>query len=432
MFGDFGFLLLFLASIESVYSVGASLCSVRLRHAPLLQSAKLGATLVCILTLSAALLLGFLFYSHDFSLQYVQRNSSTDLPLRYLLSAFWAALEGSHLLWTLLLSIVSAVAIWTVAADNRPLLPYLIAALQSVLSWMLILALTYSDPFKPLFPAASQGAGLNALLQNIYMTIHPPSLFTGYTSLSIPFAYSIAAMCYGQFPAGWARVVRRWTLFAWAFLTFGITLGGRWAYVELGWGGYWAWDPVENSSFIPWLFATALLHTLSVQAKVGQLGRMSLLLAMFGFFFSYLGTFITRSGIISSVHSFAQSPIGPAYLSFLFVLAAVALVLYAIRAPKLSTPSAKSWGISRESALVFTQFLLLLFAMIVCFGTLYPIISEALIGERFNIQAPYFNTFAPYIGFGLAGGIGFGNLLRFQSNRPIGGYKPNPSTHRLV
>jgi cytochrome c-type biogenesis protein CcmF len=423
MFGDFGFVLLFLASIVSLYSVGASLLSVRLRHAPLLLSAKLGAGLVCALTLSAALLLFYLFYEHDFSVQYVQRNSSTDLPIHFLLSAFWAALEGSHLLWTLLLSIVSAVAIWTVAADNRPLLPYLIATLQSVLSWMLILALTYSDPFKPLFPAPAQGAGLNALLQNIYMTIHPPSLFTGYTSLAVPFAYSIAAMCYGKFPGGWTRTVRRWTLFAWAFLTFGITLGGRWAYVELGWGGYWAWDPVENSSFIPWLFATALLHTLSVQAKMGQLGRMSLLLSLFGFFFSYLGTFITRSGIISSVHSFAQSPIGPAYLSFLFVLAFSALLLYAWRAPKLSTLRPKYWGISRESALVFTQFLLILFAMIVSFGTLYPIISEALTGQRFNIQAPYFNTFAPFIGFGLAAGIGFGNLLRFQTNRPIGGFK---------
>lgn len=423
MFGDFGFTLLLLASIVSLYSVGASLCAVRMRHVALLQSAKLGSALVCLLTLSAALLLFFLFYQHDFSIRYVQRNSSTDLPLRYLLAAFWAALEGSHLLWTLLLSIMSAVAIWTVSYDNRPLLPYLIAALQSVLSWMLLLALTYSDPFKALFPAATQGNGLNALLQNIYMTIHPPSLFTGYTSLAIPFAYSIAAMCYGKFTPGWTRTVRRWTLFSWSFLIFGITLGGRWAYVELGWGGYWAWDPVENSSLLPWLFATALLHTLSVQAKLGQLGRMSLLLSLFGFFFSYLGTFITRSGIISSVHSFAQSPIGPAYLSFLFVLAFASLILYAVRAPKLSAPAPKSWGISRESALVFTQFLLLLFAMIVCFGTLYPIISEALTGERFNIQAPYFNTFAPYIGFALAAGIGFGNLLRFQTHRPVGGYK---------
>ncbi len=423
MFGDIGFVLLFLASIVSLYSVAASLLSVRLRHAALLQSAKLGSALVCGLTLCAALLLFFLFYEHDFSLRYVQRNSSTDLPLRYLLAAFWAALEGSHLLWTLLLSSVSAVAIWTVNKDNRPLLPYLIAALQSVLSWMLILALTYSDPFAPLFPAAAQGVGLNALLQNFYMTIHPPSLFTGYTSLAIPFAYSIAAMCHGSFTPGWTRTVRRWTLFAWAFLIFGITLGGRWAYVELGWGGYWAWDPVENSSLIPWLFATALLHTLTVQAKMGHLGRMSLLLSLFGFFFSYLGTFITRSGIISSVHSFAQSPIGPAYLGFLFFLAFSALLLYAWRAPKLSTPAPRNWGISRESSLVFTQFLLILFAMIVSFGTLYPILSEALTGERFNIQAPYFNTFAPYIGFGLAAGIGFGNLLRFQTNRPIDGFK---------
>jgi len=421
MLGEFGFVLLMLACSISFYSFMGSGISVWIRSAPLLQSAKLGTALVAGLTLSASLLLSFLFLEHDFSLQYVQHNSSSDLPFRYLCSAFWAALEGSHLLWTLLLSLVSTVAVWTVTKENRPLLPYLILSFQSVLTWMLFLALTHSDAFAPLFPAATEGRGLNALLQNFYMTIHPPSLFTGYTSLSVPFAYAMAALCHGGFTPGWVHTVRRWTLFAWGFLLFGITLGGRWAYVELGWGGYWAWDPVENSSLIPWLLATALLHALRVQGKTGHFGRMSILLSLFGFFFSYLGTFITRSGIISSVHSFAQSPIGPAYLGFLLVLALSALVLYAWRAPLLGIGAPTQWGISRGSALVCTQFILILFAMIVCFGTLYPILSEALTGERFNIQAPYFNTFAPYIGVVLAGGIGWGNLLRYHTSRVMGG-----------
>jgi cytochrome c-type biogenesis protein CcmF len=262
------------------------------------------------------------------------------------------------------------------------------------------------------------GQGMNALLQNPYMAIHPPTLFTGYTALAIPYAYAVAALCYGDVTDGWLRTIRRWGLFAWVALTCGVWLGGRWAYVELGWAGYWAWDPVENSSLIPWLLSTALLHSLIVQEKLGHLKRLSIILAVTAFFMSFFGTFLTRSGIVSSVHSFAESPIGPNYLGFLAVLMTLFVILYAWRAHAvLPADTDKVWGISKESALVMTQFLLLTLAAIVIIGTLFPIVSEAVTGQKTSIQAPYFNAFAPWIGLGIIIMLAIGNIMRFQTSR---------------
>lgn len=424
MWADLGFFLLLLSCVLSIYGFCASLFSARLRHRRLFRSAKMAATVVMALSLGAALLLWLMLYFRDYSVGYVYRNSSSDLPLRYTLSAFWSALEGSHFLWALLLAIYSGIAHWTYARDNEHIMPYVSASLQAIAAWMFYLAITYSDPFKRMFPIPVDGLGMNALLQNPYMVFHPPSLFTGYTALAIPFAYSMAALSFGDITQGWLRTTRRWTLYAWSFLTVGIFLGGRWAYVELGWAGYWAWDPVENSSFMPWLFATALLHSLIVQDKIGHLKRLSIILACLAFYFSFFGTFITRSGIISSVHSFAQSPIGPNYLLFLGIVLTVVLIIYAWRAPSiLPAEVTRVWGVSKESALVVTQFLVISFAIIILIGTVYPIISEAITGARFNVQAPYFNTFAPYIGFSFIIAIALGNLMRYRSNRLVGGVK---------
>ena len=374
------------------------------------------------MAISAAALLWYLLFQRDYGVAYIFKNSSNDLPPLYTLSAFWSSLEGSHFLWTLLLTICSAIAHLTYSRDNEHLMPWVSATLQSVLCWMFYLATTWSDPFALQFPAPTNGLGMNALLQNPYMIIHPPTLFTGYTSLAVPFAYSIAALCYGDITEGWLRTTRRWTLCSWCFLTLGIFLGGRWAYVELGWAGYWAWDPVENSSFMPWLFATALLHSLIIQDKIGHLKRLSIILASLGFFFCFFGTFITRSGVISSVHSFAQSPVGPNYLYFLTGIALVTLLLYGFKAQSiLPADTRKVWGYSKESALVVSQFLLITFALIVFIGTVYPIVSEALTGVRFNVQAPYFNAFAPYIGFAFILAIAVGNLLAYKSGRLTGG-----------
>ncbi|MDD9951801.1 MAG: cytochrome c biogenesis protein CcsA [Zetaproteobacteria bacterium] len=422
MVADYGYFLLALCFICHLYGTVASLVAAGMRHRRLLRSACWSCVMSTVYCFAAALLLWWALVHHDYSIGYVYKNSSDDLPWFFRISAFWSSLEGSHFLWTLLLGVYTSIALLTYAKENEHLIPYVSASLQAVLAWMFYLALTYSDPFVVQYPLPENGLGMNALLQNMYMMAHPPSLFTGYTALAIPFGYAMAALAYGDITEGWLRTIRHWTLYGWTFLTVGIFLGGRWAYVELGWAGYWAWDPVENSSFLPWLFATALLHSLVVQAKIGHLKRLSIIMAFLAFFFSFFGTFITRSGVISSVHSFAQSPIGPNYLYFLAVLGVVALLLYALRAPSILPADAqKVWGVSKESALVVTQFLLQTFALIVFIGTMYPIASEAITGVRFHVQAPYFNAFAPYIGLAFIVAVAIGNLMRYHKGIVPGG-----------
>lgn len=418
MLADYGFYLLFLAFISTIYGVLVAISAATTRQRKFLFAAKLSSSVTLALSLGAAAILLIYLIGRDFSIAYVYKNSSLDLPLRYTISAFWAALEGSHFLWTLFLTFFSCLAHHTYTKTNEALMPFISLSLNGLLAWMFFLAITFSDPFKLQFPLPQNGLGLNTLLQNPYMVFHPPFLFIGYTASSIPFAYSIAALFYGNIPEGWLRTTRRWSLIGWFFLTLGIFLGGRWAYVELGWAGYWAWDPVENSSFLPWLFSTSLLHSLYVQENTGHLKRLTLILSFLSLFFSFFGTFITRSGIVSSVHSFAQSPIGPYYLYFLLFLALAFILLYAYRAPAIIPPANDfNYKMSRESLLIITQYLLGIFAVIVIIGTLYPLLSELVTGSRIDVQAPYFNAFAPYIGFLLIVGIVFGNFSRFRSKK---------------
>jgi cytochrome c-type biogenesis protein CcmF len=422
MVSDYGFFLLLLCTITSIYGAVAALFSGWFRHRRLYYSAKVAALSSTLMVWTAAIILWYLLFARDYSVAYVAKNSSNDLPVFYTFTAFWSALEGSHLLWTLLLATFSGIVHLAAAKDNEHLMPYVSTTLQTIVAWMFYLAVTASNPFALQFPAAENGSGMNVLLQNPYMAIHPPSLFIGYTALAIPFAYAVAALCYGDITQGWLKTVRRWALFAWSILTLGIFLGGRWAYVVLGWSGYWAWDPVENSSLVPWLFATALLHSLVVHERVGQLKRVSLITAFFAFFFSYFGTFITRSGIIGSVHAFAQSAVGTHYLIYLAVLMVAALLLFRLRSASiLPGEKNKEWGFSKESFLLLGQFLLLTFAVIIFIGTVYPIVSEAITGVRFNIQAPYFNSFAPYLGLGFILTVTIGNALRFRSGSFAGG-----------
>ncbi len=424
MLADHGFFLLFVCFLLSIYGAVSSIVAAKMQHKRLFRSSKMAATIAGVLCLVASVFLWYMFYDRDYSVGYIFRNSSDDLPAFYTLTAFWSALEGSHLLWTLLLAFFTLIAHWTYSKDNEHIMPYVSASLQLVMAWMYYLTISYSDPFTAQLPAPENGQGMNALLQNFYMAFHPPSLFIGYTTLGIPFAYGMAALAYGDITEGWLRTVRRWSIVSWIFLTIGIFLGGRWAYVELGWAGYWAWDPVENSSFMPWLFCTALLHSLIIQDKIGHLKKTSIVLATLAFFFAFFGTFITRSGVISSVHSFAQSSIGPNYLIFLALLMCGFALLYGLKAQRiLPADTQKVWGLSKESALVVTLFLILTFAAIVFIGTVYPIVSEWITGVRFNIQAPYFNAFAPYIGLAFIIAITIGNLMRYNSKKLYGGKK---------
>lgn len=422
---ELGFFSLVLALCLSVYGLGMGLLSLAKPQRGVIYSGRNALIGVNVCVLLAAAVLWIALITHDFSVSYVFRNSAVDMPPIYLLTAFWSSLEGSHLLWTTIMSVIVSISILSVREKNESLMPGLLATYGFCLTFMTLLLVWASAPLTRLFPIQEGGQGMNALLQNPYMAAHPPSLFTGYCSLIVPFGYSVAALLRGSFTPDWLVTVRRWTLAGWAILTVGIFLGGKWAYVELGWAGYWAWDPVENSSFMPWLASTSLLHTLLILDKTNRLPRLAVSLSAVGFVLTFLGTFITRSGVISSVHSFAESNIGPAYLTYIVIWTIMMIVLVATRGHLLQgAAQAQTWSVSKESALLFTNFFLLFLLALVCIGTLLPLIVEAVRGVKISIQQPFFNAFAPWIGVGLVGLLGLGNLMRWRNGKiedPVAG-----------
>ena len=331
------------------------------------------------------------FVGNDFSVMYVAENSNTALPLFYRVTALWGAHEGSLLLWIMLL------AAWTVAvtigASRLP--PRFAARVLGVLGVVsfgfLLFTLATSNPFLRLDPAAPDGRDLNPILQDPGLAVHPPILYTGYVGFAVAFAFACAAMLEGRLDQNWARWTRPWTTTAWAFLTCGIALGSFWAYYELGWGGFWFWDPVENASFMPWLVGTALVHSLAVTDKRGLFKSWTLLLAILAFSLSMLGTFLVRSGVLVSVHSFAADPTrGIFILVFLIVMIGGALSLYAWRAPLLKSTAGFEFG-ARESFLLFNNVLLVIAAATVFAGTLAPLISDTLKLGTLSVGPPYFN-----------------------------------------
>jgi cytochrome c-type biogenesis protein CcmF len=330
------------------------------------------------------------FVTYDFSVLYVAENSNSALPLIYRIAALWGAHEGSLLLWIFLL------AVWTLAVTigSSGLPPRFAARVLGVLGVVsfgfLLFTLATSNPFLRLTPAAPDGHDLNPLLQDPGLAVHPPVLYTGYVGLAVAFAFACAAMLEGRLDQSWARWTRPWTTAAWAFLTCGITLGSWWSYYTLGWGGYWAWDPVENASFMPWLVATALIHSLAVTDKRGLFKAWTLLLAIVAFSLSLLGTFLVRSGVLVSVHSFAADPSrGIFILAFLIVIIGGALTLYAWRAPLLKSNAGFELG-ARESFLLFNNILLVIAAATVLGGTLAPLIADTLGQSALSVGPPYF------------------------------------------
>jgi cytochrome c-type biogenesis protein CcmF len=331
------------------------------------------------------------FVGNDFSVLYVAQNSNSALPLFYRVAALWGAHEGSMVLW------ITILALWTAAFALRcgRLPPSFAARALGVLGIVsfgfLLFTLTTSNPYLRLIPPAADGRDLNPLLQDFAMAIHPPILYTGYVGFSVSFAIACAAMLEGRRDQLWARWMRSWTLLAWAFLTCGIAMGSWWAYYELGWGGYWFWDPVENASFMPWLLGTALLHSLAVTDKRGLFKSWTLLLSVAAFSLSLLGTFLVRSGVLVSVHSFAADPLrGVFILVFLVLMIGGALALYAWRAPTLGSEAGFEL-VSREAFLLFNNILLVVAAAVVFGGTLAPLISETLGLGTLSVGKPYFN-----------------------------------------
>ncbi len=360
--------------------------------------------------------LTYSFLVHDFSVAYVANNSNTALPTIYLISGVWGAHEGSLLLWALTLSI------WTgcVAAFSQNIPQITVARILSVMGmisigFILFLLLT-SNPFERMFPSPIEGRDLNPLLQDPGLAIHPPMLYMGYVGFSVAFAFAIAALIEGRLDSAWARWSRPWTNIAWMFLTLGIALGSWWAYYELGWGGWWFWDPVENASFMPWLVGTALIHSLAASEKRGMFKTWTVLLAIFSFSLSLLGTFLVRSGVLTSVHAFATDPErGLFILIFLAIVVGGSLLLYAIRAPHVKS-SASFELISKESALLVNNVLLVVTTASILLGTLYPLFIDALGMGKISVGPPYFNAvFIPLMA-PLALVVGIGVLIRWKKD----------------
>ena len=332
------------------------------------------------------------FVQHDFSVLYVASNSNSELPLPYRIAAVWGGHEGSLLLWVMMLCVWQLAVAKFSAHLPQPVLARILAVMGLISVGFLLFMLLTSNPFDRLIPAAADGRDLNPLLQDPGMVIHPPMLYMGYVGFSVAFAFAVAALIGGNLDTQWARWTRPWTTVAWIFLTIGIALGSWWAYYELGWGGWWFWDPVENASFMPWLVGTALIHSLAVTEKRGSFKSWTVLLAIMAFSLSLLGTFLVRSGVLSSVHAFATDPTrGLFILAFLVVVIGSSLALYAWRAPSVGL-GARFALLSRETLLLLNNVLLVAATGAVLLGTLYPLVLDALGLGKISVGPPYFDT----------------------------------------
>jgi cytochrome c-type biogenesis protein CcmF len=379
----------------------ALIIGIKNRRAEVIASAENAAIAVFVfLTLSAAAMI-YALITRNFQIEYVARYTSRSLSLIYTLAAFYAGQEGSLMFWAWILSIFTAVVILQNKNKNRELMPYVLLVLTSVIFFFTFVMIVATNPFKTLNFTPNDGQGLNPLLQNPGMIFHPPALLIGYVGFAVPFAFALAALITGKLGSTWIKTTRKWTLTAWAFLTAGNLLGMEWAYVELGWGGYWAWDPVENASFIPWILATAYLHSVMIQEKRDMLKVWNLVLIIFTFLMTVFGTFITRSGLIASVHSFGESTLGWFFLFFLLLVLIVSLSLLIFRLPHLKSKNQLDSLLSRESSFLINNLLFVGIAFTVLWGTLFPIISEAVRGIKMTVGPPFYNGVVAPLGLTL-------------------------------
>src|SRR2546427_13596 len=410
---DLGRAALVTAFLLLVYSLVAGVLAARTRRRRLAASAQnaliaaFGASAVAAAVLLTALA------RHDFSFQYVADHTSRELPLRYSLTAFWGGQEGSLLLWLLVLSGYSAAAVLTTRRVARDLLAWMVPVLGFVASFFAFMLVFVSSPFATQ-AAPADGAGLNPSLQNPYMAIHPPMLYLGYVGLTIPFAFAMGALLARRTDERWIVATRRWTLFAWTALGIGQLLGAHWAYVEVGWGGYYAWDPVENAALMPWLAATAFLHSVMIQEKRGMLKIWNMLLVILAFCLALFGTFLTRSGVISSIHSFTQSPLGSWFLGFICLITVGSVALLMSRLPLLRSRTRMESLVSREATFLYNNLLLVALCLTILWGVTFPILSEAVRGEQITVSGPYYNFFLRIFGIPLLLLMGIGPLVAWR------------------
>lgn len=410
--------MLYAVLVAAAYSFTQAVAAIGGQHR-VLTSARLGAYGTCALIAVAIVVLTYAFVTHDFRVRYVSHYSDRSMSTDYLIAALWGGQDGSLLWWSTLLAIYTAACVTWMRGRFRQLEPIVIATLMVTISFFAVLMLFAANPFQTnLAEAVQDGEGLNPALQNYWMIVHPPALYIGFVGCSIPFAFAVAALITGRLDNDWVIGVRKWMLFAWLFLSIGNVLGMVWAYEELGWGGFWAWDPVENAAALPWFTATAYLHSTMIQERRNMLKVWNVILICVTFFLTIFGTFLTRSGLISSVHSFAQSNIGVFFVWFMGLIVALSLALIVWRLPLLRAESQVEALLSRESAFVINNWSLVGIMVFVAGGTIFPKLSEWLYNETITVGPPFFNRWAAPIGLLIFLLMGLAPLLGWRKTSP--------------
>ncbi|MBP7778031.1 MAG: cytochrome c biogenesis protein CcsA [Acidobacteria bacterium] len=413
-----GAVLLLSAFVISAYAAAASVVGAR-RHNNRLTESGVGALylVAAVMTVATGVIV-HAFVVGNYTIKYVQRYSESAQPLGYKLASYWGGLDGSVMFWVFLLSLFGAAAVRINKERHRELIPYVVATLSVVQMFFLFLMIAHNNPFATyLTDVPREGAGLNPLLQNFYMAIHPPTMYLGFVGMTIPFAFCIAALITGHLDDSWLRAVRRWTMISWFCLSLGLTLGMIWAYEELGWGGFWGWDPVENAGLLPWFTATAFLHSVMVQERRGMLRVWNVTLVIVTFFLTLFGTFMTRSGVVQSVHAFGEDK----QLAMMFMVFMSALLIFSFgwviyRLPLLKARNELDSWASKEAAFLANNWVLLFSALFVLFATMFPTLTEAITGERLTVGPPFFNTWMTPVGLILLLLTGIGPLLAWRSS----------------
>ncbi|HEX8645809.1 MAG TPA: cytochrome c-type biogenesis CcmF C-terminal domain-containing protein [Thermoleophilaceae bacterium] len=407
------------ALLTALYAAAAAIHGALSGRRELVTSARRAFYCLAGLVVLAVALLQAAYIRTDLTFELVTRNSSEDTPLFYKLTAMWSSQEGSLLLWALLLSVYSSLVLLATRRRLRDIVPWATAVLAGVTAFFLSLMVVFGEsPFKQLATAPADGAGLEPLLRHPAMAIHPPMLYSGYVGFAIPFAFAIGALIVRRADAEWIRATRRFALIAWTFLTCGILLGALWSFSELGWGGYWAWDPVENASLMPWLLGTAFLHSVMVQEKRGMLKIWNASLIVGAFVMALLGTFLVRSGILDSIHAFGASTLGLPFLIFIGIVLIGSVVLIVLRRDSLRSEARLDSLLSREAFFLLNNLVLLVMCVVVFWGTFFPLISEALTGDRLSLQQPYFNFVSVPLALVLVLLSGIGPMLTWRRITP--------------
>ncbi|HEY5542350.1 MAG TPA: heme lyase CcmF/NrfE family subunit [Candidatus Binatia bacterium] len=387
-----GHISIVLAVLCALWGVASPILSARLGHERCYTAARAAILGQFLLVTVAASALIYALVTMDFSIRYVAFNTTKATPVYYRVTGLWGALEGSLLLWEWILIIFSAIVTVIYSQRHRELMPWVLMIFSIVSAFFLAVIGFVSNPFETISPAPLDGRGLNPLLEDANMMTHPPLLYTGFVGLTVPFAFAMAALIIGKIDEAWIVTTRRWTITAWVFLTAGNLVGAWWSYHVLGWGGYWAWDPVENAAFMPWLPATAFLHSVQVQERRRMLKVWNLSLIIIAFSLTIFGTFLTRSGILSSIHAFSSGPVGSVFLGFLAFVLLGSFGLLAYRSDRLSGQPELDSMVSRESAFLLNNIVLVSALFTIFLGTIFPLLSEAVAGVQVSVGAPYFNS----------------------------------------